>query len=147
MNVSLARVLCWTVLLAGMSLLTPAAAATITVTVPGPLAAKGSVGCGLFAGERGFPMEESVARTQWLVAQSGGVTCVFRDVADGTYAVTVVLDQNGNQRVDTNPMGMPVEEWGVSNNVRPAMRAPRFNEAAFRVSEDRPVEISVRLHR
>lgn len=139
--------LCCCVLLAVTGVPARIAAATITVDVPGPLETKGKVGCGLFTGAHGFPMEKSVAQAVWLAAQAGGVTCVFRDVADGTYAVSVMLDQNGNERIDTNPMGMPTEAWGVSNNVRPAMRAPRFGEAAFEVSGGRAVEMKVRLVR
>jgi uncharacterized protein (DUF2141 family) len=123
----------------------PASAATVIVTIPGPLDERSSVGCGLFAGERGFPMERRHARTQWLAAHPSGVTCVFPDVADGTYAVSVLLDLNGNGRVDTNPFGIPIEPWGVSNNVRPALRAPQFSEAAFHVSGGGPVAIHVRL--
>lgn len=131
-----------------LGVLAPVSAATITVIVPGPLDGKGTVGCGLYSGERGFPMEEkTTAQKQWLPARTDGVTCEFRDVADGTYAVSVVVDTNGNHLVDTNPMGMPTEAWGVSNNVRPAMRAPRFNEAAFSVTAGQPVKLDVRVRR
>ena len=44
-------------------------------------------------------------------------------------------DVNGNRRADTNLVGMPVEQWGVTNNARPTLRAPRFDEAAFAVAE------------
>jgi uncharacterized protein (DUF2141 family) len=38
--------------------------------------------------------------------------------------------------VDTNFVGMPTEQWGVSRNVRPTLRAPRFDEASFKVAAD-----------
>lgn len=125
----------------------PAAAHTITVVIPATLDAAGRVGCALFSGERGFPMDNAAARMQWLPAQPEGVRCVFRDVADGTYAVSVVLDMNGNQRVDTNFVGLPTEAWGVSNNVRPTLRAPRFDEAAFRLSGGQPIELTIQVLR
>ncbi len=123
----------------------PAVASSITVIVPGPLDANGMVGCGLFASERGFPMDNSAARMQWQPAQAGGVRCVFQDVADGSYAVSVLLDMNRNQRVDTNFVGLPTEAWGVSNNARPSLRAPRFDEAMFKVTAGQPLEITVRV--
>ena len=122
-----------------------ATAATLTVKVPGPLDPKGRIGCGLFAGESGFPMDNSVARMQWLPAQVDGVTCVFTDVADGAYALSVVLDMNGNQRVDTNFLGMPREAWGESNNARPSLRPPRFDEAVFKVTDGKHVQFDVRV--
>jgi len=33
-------------------------------------------------------------------------------------------------------LGAAIEPWGVSNNVRPSLRAPRFDEAAFKVPAD-----------
>ena len=49
--------------------------------------------------------------------------------------VELIQDLNGNRRADTNFVGMPTEPWGVSNGVRPTMRAPRFDEAAFVVGD------------
>lgn len=67
-------------------------------------------------------------------ARPGGTTCIFENIKPGTYAVSVIHDRNGNGRLDTNLLGIPKEAWGVSNGARPALRAPRFAEAAFRVA-------------
>jgi uncharacterized protein (DUF2141 family) len=64
------------------------------------------------------------------------VACRFSDVPEGTYAASIGHDLNGNRRVDTNFVGLPTEPWGVSNNARPALRAPRFDEASFKVSAE-----------
>lgn len=68
-------------------------------------------------------------------AAAEGVTCRFADVAPGRYAVSVVHDLNGNRRIDTTLIGLPTEAWGVSKGVRPTLRAPRFDEAAFVVQD------------
>ena len=31
---------------------------------------------------------------------------------------------------------MPVEQWGVAQSIRPALRAPRFGGDAFKVAAD-----------
>lgn len=56
--------------------------------------------------------------------------CRFAGVSPGPFAVAVSVDVNGNQKPDKNFLGIPTEPWGVSNNIRPGMRAPRFDEAA-----------------
>jgi uncharacterized protein (DUF2141 family) len=114
----------------------PAFAADVLVRVSGIIDNRGRVGCSLFAGANGFPMDNTVARAMWQPADPAGVVCRFSGVPQGTYAVAVGHDLNGNQKVDTNFLGIPTEAWGVSNNVRPAMRAPRFSEAAFNVAAD-----------
>lgn len=49
----------------------------------------------------------------------------------GTYAIALTHDLNGNRRTDTDFLGRPTEDWGVSRGARPLLRAPRFDEAAF----------------
>ncbi len=131
--------------LAALSLPSTAAEVVARVTVTGPKAGAGRVGCSLFANAKGFPMDSSGARAVWHPAGSGQVECRFADVADGTYAIAVSHDLNGNGVVDTNFMGIPTEAWGVSNNVRPKLRAPKFDEAAFRVSDGRDVQLDIRV--
>jgi uncharacterized protein (DUF2141 family) len=111
-------------------------AADVVVRVSGLSEPLGQVGCSLFAGTAGFPMDNTSARNLWLPADAKGVTCRFNDVPEGTYAVSIGHDVNGNKRVDTNFIGLPTEQWGVSNNARPSLRAPRFDEAAFKVAPD-----------
>ena len=111
-------------------------AAEVVVRVSGLSEPLGQVGCSLFAGTAGFPMDNTSARNLWLPADAKGVTCRFNDVPEGTYAVSIGHDVNGNKRVDTNFIGLPTEQWGVSNNARPPLRAPRFDEASFKVASD-----------
>jgi uncharacterized protein (DUF2141 family) len=111
-------------------------AAEIVVRVSGLSEPLGQVGCSLFAEATGFPMGNTSARKLWLPAEAGGVACRFNDVPQGTYAVSVGHNLNGNQRVDTNFIGLPTEPWGVSKNARPTLRAPRFEEASFKVAAD-----------
>jgi len=124
-----------------------AAAAELQVNVTGIRSATGQVGCALYASERGFPMEPAVAAQRWLPADPAGVQCRFEALAPGVYAVAVSHDLNGNRRTDTNLVGLPTEDWGVSNNIRPSLRAPRFEEAAVQVAAEPLRIIEVRLGR
>lgn len=117
----------------------PTHAAELVVRVKGIAAPLGQIGCSLFPSDKGFPMDNSGARQQWLPAQAGGTECRFGDVAPGNYAVSIGHDRNGNRKVDTNFVGLPTEQWGVSRNARPSLRAPRFNEAVFTVPADAAV--------
>lgn len=111
-------------------------AAGLEVRVSGLTEPTGRVGCALFSGPTGFPLDNRTARQLWLPADPKGVICRFDEVPVGSHAVSVGHDVNGNDKVDTNFVGMPTEQWGVSNNVRPRLRAPRFDEAAFKMPAD-----------
>ena len=121
-----------------------AAAGTLEVVVSTPSASRGEIGCALFREEAGFPMSPAKAKQIWVKAGPQTV-CRYENVAPGTYAVSVSLDLNGNRRTDKNFIGMPTEAWGVSNNVRPSMRSPRFAEARFTVpAEGRRIQVEVK---
>ena len=119
-----------------MALPHAAGAAELVVRVTGLSEPLGQVGCSLFSGPAGFPMDNSGARVAWLQADSKGVVCRYSNVPEGSYAVSIGHDLNANKRVDTNLFGMPTEQWGVSNNARPSLRAPRFDEAVFKIGAD-----------
>ncbi len=122
-----------------------ALSADINVSIPGPLDPQGAIGCSLFAEEKGFPMDNSRARVQWVASSPSGVQCSFSGLPDGAYAISVAHDLNGNQRVDANFVGIPVEGWGVSGNVRPSLRAPRFDEAVFRIQNGQSLSLQIRV--
>jgi uncharacterized protein (DUF2141 family) len=135
-------------LLAALSVALPigAPAAELVVRITGLSKPLGNVGCSLFPGPSGFPMDNSTARVMWQAADAKGVTCRYSDVPEGNYAVSIGHDLNGNKRVDTNFVGLPTEQWGVSGNVRPRLRAPRYDEAAFKVAaEAREVVIDIKV--
>jgi uncharacterized protein (DUF2141 family) len=115
--------------------LAPLQAAELVVRVAGIAEPQGAIGCALFRSADGFPLDTAASRSLWTKAETAGVSCRFADVPAGRYAVSVVHDLNGNRRADTNLVGMPTEPWGVSNGVRPTLRAPRFDEAAFVVAD------------
>ena len=112
-----------------------AQSAELVVSVSGLTESAGQVGCALFAAPTGFPTDNRAAQQIWLPADTRGITCSFPGLTAGTYAVSIGHDLNGNGKVDTNLLGMPTEAWGVSNNVRPTLRAPRFDEAAFTIAD------------
>jgi uncharacterized protein (DUF2141 family) len=122
----------------------PALSSTLSVAVKAPRATEGQLGCALYASAEGFPMVPEKAERQWYPATPEGVTCVYTNLKPGVYAVAVSHDTNGNKVVDTNLLGIPVEGWGVSNNVRPTLRAPKFDEAAFQVNDDTSIQVRVK---
>ncbi|HPZ89719.1 MAG TPA: DUF2141 domain-containing protein, partial [Flavihumibacter sp.] len=69
----------------------------------------------------------------------------FDNIPDGTYAVSVFLDENDNGKLDANGFGIPKEDYGFSNNVRPLTRAANFNESKFVVKgKGAPIVIEVK---
>ncbi|WP_198148187.1 DUF2141 domain-containing protein [Elstera litoralis] len=131
-------------LTAGMLLSTPAWAGEIVARITAPGAVTGEIGCSLFSKPETFPLKPDQAVTLWLPA-APETACRFTNIAPGRYALAVSHDRNGNRRLDENFFGIPTEAWGVSGNIRPSLRAPRFDEAAFSVAADGTTEIAIEV--
>lgn len=89
--------------------------------------------------------QPQVGRRFTLEAAAGGkLTVVLKDLPDGPLALSVFHDANGNGRLDMNPMGMPMEPFGFSNDAVGNFGPPAFEQAVIRPVAGQPV--TVRLH-
>jgi uncharacterized protein (DUF2141 family) len=93
---------------------------------------KGTVICTLFNSPEGFPTDDSkaVASATAPIQYDAG-TCKFTGLARGDYALVVFHDENGNGKFDRDAIGLPEEEYGFSNDVKPEFAPPKFDDAAF----------------
>jgi len=111
--------------------------ATLTVQVTGARNAKGKIRAALFRDGKGFPNDASQAvHTQAadIDPQTLSAQVVFADLRIGVYAVSVFHDENMNEKLDKNLMGMPKEGYGASNNPKKKMGPHNFDEAEFQLS-------------
>src|SRR6266851_8745344 len=118
----------------------PASAARIIVTIDGLHSAQGSVFVGLYATPSKFLNGNQSDAMRKVRASTGPITVTFDNLRPGTYAVGAYHDENGNDHLDTNFLGLPVEGYALSNNVRAVLSRPEFHQAAFTVGNgDRPI--------
>jgi uncharacterized protein (DUF2141 family) len=111
--------------------------ATLTVHVIGARNTKGKIRVALFRGAEGFPNDASRAvHTQAadIDPQTSSAQIVFTDLPAGVYAVPVFHDENMNQKLDKNFVGVPKEGYGASNNPKKKMGPPSFEETKFELS-------------
>jgi uncharacterized protein (DUF2141 family) len=104
----------------------------IHVEISGLRSAKGQMLCALYASAEAFPKkaDQAVSRLTAKIAERQA-TCDFTGIAPGTYAVSVVHDENANGKLDTNFVGMPREGVGASNDAKGHMGPPKFAAASF----------------
>jgi uncharacterized protein (DUF2141 family) len=89
----------------------------------------GVVRCGLFR-QQGWlkdPVQPAAAKIH-----GGKAVCVFRTIKPGVYALSAFHDENNNGKLDTNFLGMPVEDYCASRNARGTLGPPSFDDAKFR---------------
>lgn len=110
----------------------PAPPGGVQVKITGIEGNKGQLALLIFNVANGFPSDHTKALKQAMIPISGAtVTYTFADLPAGTYAVTVMHDENKNNTLDTNMFGIPEEGIGVSNNALSMFGPPSFKECAF----------------
>lgn len=125
---------------------TPPAPGKITITVEFVRNAKGTVRCSLFNAAPGFPGRSPLeGRNLAAAPTSGKAGCEFVGVPAGTWAVTVLHDENDNGALDSNFFGIPTEGYGATNNKLPATAPPSFKDSSFVVAEGEHLRFSVKL--
>lgn len=123
----------------------PASAARIIVTIDGLKNAQGNVFVGLYASPAKFLQGNQTDAQRRVKASTGAITVTFDNLPPGTYAVGAFHDENANDHLDTNVLGLPTEGYALSNGVRAVMAKPTFQQAAFSVGEgDKPVALHIR---
>jgi uncharacterized protein (DUF2141 family) len=111
-----------------------AASGTLVVTIHGFRNGAGHARVAVFNRDAGFPDDESAAyRKDVADIHDGRVEVRFDDLPFAEYAVSMYHDENGDVKLNKGLFGIPKEGYGVSNNIVHAVRAPKFDEARFRL--------------
>jgi uncharacterized protein (DUF2141 family) len=121
------------------------AAGAITVSVGRLRSSKGSVGCRLYSLEKGFPRNTEGSIKKNFPVSGPFTACVFEHVPPGTYALVAIHDENDNDKLDRNFVGMPTEGYGVSNNRTYATKAPVWSECKFSVEASKNRKLTIEL--
>ncbi len=123
------------------------ATSTIVITVSTFRNTSGLLGCQLYNAPNGFPDKWSSAPSmQKHVPVTGATTsCTFPDMPAGTYAAAVIHDENSNNKLDTNFLGVPKEGYGISNNHTHALSRPSWDESKFTVASGSIVTTRITL--
>ena len=63
------------------------------------------------------------------------------ELEPGRYALSVYHDENNNEKLDANFIGIPKEPVGLSNDHTPKFGPPKYRKAEIEIGEDSVVEI------
>lgn len=110
--------------------------AELEVTVTGATTSAGRVRVALFSPAEAGLFPDKLPTLKQRAPAAGAVTFVFKDVPYGTYAVAAFHDENANDVLDSNAIGVPKEHWGVSGK-RPFFGKPAYADSALTINAPR----------
>lgn len=103
----------------------------LTVDIQNIKESVGKINVAIFRPCEKFPSCQPVEGKR-IEARNGKVQVTF-EVEPGDYAVAVYHDVNNNGSLDKKLFGIPKEPYGFSNNYRPIVSGPNFNDCRITI--------------
>jgi|JI6StandDraft_1071083.scaffolds.fasta_scaffold00225_6 uncharacterized protein (DUF2141 family) len=114
----------------------------VELTIRGIENVQGSVLVAVYNSEETF-MKKRLASKKVKVSDNE-VALTFEDVGPGDYAITTFHDENDNNKLDTNFLGIPNEPYGFSNDARGSFGPPSFEKAKVKVDGNKKLVINLK---
>lgn len=112
----------------------------LSVNVEGINSDEGKVLYTVFSGKDGFPNNAEKAIKSGITKIENGEAGIELELPKGEYAVMVFHDEDDNNELKTNWIGMPKEGVGNSNNHK---GIPSYKKSVFKLSEDKSIVIDL----
>jgi len=131
-------------LFAGLGLASAASAADLSIELAGVRSEAGNLMIAVFDSADTFQKDGQEAAAFRVRARARAQRIVLVGLPAGSYAIAVFHDENGNEKLDTNMVGIPTEGNGFSNGAVGNFGPPKF-DAAKLVLGASPTHASVTL--
>nr|WP_299382570.1 DUF2141 domain-containing protein [Allomuricauda sp.] len=115
---------------------------TISVHVVNIPSEEGKVNVAVYNSDASFLKFEGVVKAHSTPAKEGSVEVVLENLPDGEYALAIFHDKNGNDKLDTNWLGIPTEKVAFSKAKMKTFGPPKYEECRFKVSGDTEINIA-----
>ncbi len=103
----------------------------------------GTINIALYQQQHDF-MSDDDLYTALKVKAVRPITTATIELPPGEYAVAIYQDEDENDEMEKNFLGIPKEPVGLSNDAIKGMSRPRFEDAAFELSTAKTVVIDLK---
>ncbi len=77
--------------------------------------------------------DTAIAKTKTKVVDQK-VQVIFANLPYGWYGISLYHDENANEKMDKNAMGIPKEAYGFSNNAKGFFGKPSYKDVMFQLN-------------
>tara|TARA_R110002051_G_scaffold180913_2_gene250328 strand:- start:7373 stop:7795 length:423 start_codon:yes stop_codon:yes gene_type:complete len=115
----------------------------LSLTIDGVSSDKGNICYAVYTNESSFLKFDEVFKSGSEKAVKGSTAFSISNLPDGEYAIAIFHDENGNQNLDTNMLGIPKEKVAFSKGKMKMFGPPKFNECVFSFNTTMEMNISL----
>lgn len=115
----------------------------LSVKVQGVKTSNGTIKVAVYNKSDNFLKFDQVFKADSVKAQKGETNIYLEDLPEGEYALAIFHDENDNEKLDTNWLGVPKEDIGFSNARMKTFGPPHYKECSFRLLNSHEIQISL----
>ncbi len=105
----------------------------LRVRITGLKSDEGAIKIAVYDSSEAYARRRGSFRKARLPIQAHASEWALDGIPAGEYAVMFYHDRNANNRLDRGLLGIPTEPFGFSNNAKPRLGPPPFEQAKFDV--------------
>ena len=103
----------------------------------------GYIRIGVFNSNEKFLKKDAIFKKYKIAVEDSIETIIVNDLPKGEYAFILYHDINGDGKMNRKLIGIPKEPFGFSNNVRPKLSKPTFEECKFVLEDNLVLQIKL----
>lgn len=111
----------------------------LVVSIKGLESNEGFVRIALCNSRESWEGSKDIYKGSMSAIKNNTSTCEFTEIPFGEYALRVYHDENSNNKLDTNFMGIPKEDYGFSNNATVTFSMPDYDRVKFNFNKNAQV--------
>lgn len=104
---------------------------------------QGEIVIGVFNTDKDFLKSGVAIRNYKISVDNATESLTIKDLPVGDYAISLYHDENSDGECNRNFIGIPKEPYAFSNNFKPRMSAPKFEDCKFSLRNDQTLEIKL----
>jgi uncharacterized protein (DUF2141 family) len=115
----------------------------LTIVITNINKACGLVQIGIYNKKENFPKIGKEYRTASVKVVGKEFKTTIKDLPVGNYAIALYHDRNSDGTCNANLIGVPTESYGFSNNIKPFLSAPSFQDTKFSHAKNGSIYITL----
>ena len=115
----------------------------LTINIENIEVVDGYIRIGVFNESDKFLKKGFTFKNYKIAVENSTVTIIIDDLPKGEYAFILYHDKNNDGKMNRKFIGIPKEPYGFSNNVRPKLSKPTFEECKFLLEDNLVMQITL----
>jgi len=119
---------------------------TLVINLSGMQNTNGKVNFALYNSSSSFNDPNQALAELFLECTGANMTITLDSIVPGYYAFAIFHDENDNQEIDQNWLGIPTEGFAFSNNAMGSFGPPNWTQSKFNIPNSSSVTQNITLN-